>query len=138
MKFQRRKKPIVEALTFDELVEHGKKVPGANIVNGMPWSFDYNGCAFTHENDNLYLFVSDGQIMRMRRGDMLVTEGDDVRPVPFDHFVATYEAVACVVCRRTERCRCAGPLCPDCKEPATYRTPDGTYWCSMAHGWRAK
>ena len=37
-KFQ--KKPVeVEAITFDELVQHGREV-GGNIVNGMPWSFD--------------------------------------------------------------------------------------------------
>ena len=34
-----RKKPVViEAITFDELVEYGK-AHGGNIVDGMPWSF---------------------------------------------------------------------------------------------------
>ena len=43
-----RKKPVViEAITFDELVEHGRQ-SGA-IVNGMPWSFEYNGHPITHE-----------------------------------------------------------------------------------------
>lgn len=65
-------KPIfVEALTFDELVEFGRQ-NGANIVNGMPWSFSFNGLPVTHENDNEYL-VSD---YKMTRDDMLVWNGN--------------------------------------------------------------
>jgi len=37
------KKPVeIEAITFDELVAYGK-ANGGNMVNGMPWSFEYNG-----------------------------------------------------------------------------------------------
>src|SRR5688572_10568559 len=50
-----RKKPvIVEAITFEELVDYGK-ASGANIVNGMPWSFEYKGQPITHENDDCYI-----------------------------------------------------------------------------------
>jgi len=28
------------------------------------------------------------------------------------------------------------PKCPKCGEPATYQTPDGTFWDSSAHFWR--
>lgn len=43
-----------EVMTFPELVEYGKN-NGANIVNGMPWSFSINGRAISHENDECYL-----------------------------------------------------------------------------------
>jgi hypothetical protein len=56
MKYQLRKPETVEALTFDEFVEFGKSA-GANIVNGMPWSFTYAGRPVTHENDRCYLIV---------------------------------------------------------------------------------
>ena len=50
-----RKKPVViNAITFDEFVEYGK-THGGNIVNGMPWSFEYNGHPVTHGNDTCYL-----------------------------------------------------------------------------------
>jgi hypothetical protein len=36
------------------LVQHGRD-SGANIVGGMPWSFNYNGHPVTHENNQKYL-----------------------------------------------------------------------------------
>jgi hypothetical protein len=45
---QFRKKPVViTAITFDQLVAHGIAA-GGNVVNGMPWSFQYNGHPVTH------------------------------------------------------------------------------------------
>lgn len=87
-----RKKPVViEAITFDELVEHGKVV-GGNIVNGMPWSFDYNGHPITHENDDCYLIPTLEGTMRFNRGEMLITgvQGE-IYPCKPDIFEATYE-----------------------------------------------
>ena len=87
-----RKKPVViEAITFDELVEHGKVV-GGNIVNGMPWSFDYNGHPITHENDDCYLIPTLEGTMRFNRGEMLITgvQGE-IYPCKADIFEATYE-----------------------------------------------
>jgi len=50
-----RKKPVViEAITFEEFVQHGKDYEGSNIVNGYPWSFKYNNHPITHENDECY------------------------------------------------------------------------------------
>lgn len=72
MKYQT--KPVVfEALTFDELVEHGRNSPGVNIVNGMPWSFALDGKHITHENDDCYLVptMDDPGIVNMGRGDIL-------------------------------------------------------------------
>lgn len=89
-----RKRPVViEAITFDELVEHGRK-KGANIVNGMPWSFDYEGHPITHENDTCYLIPTLEGTMKMSRGDMLVTgiQGE-IYPCKRDIFEKTYEPV---------------------------------------------
>ena len=89
-----RTKPVViEAITFDELVEHGK-ANGANIVNGMPWSFSYNGHPITHENDDCYLIPTLEGIMRFERGDMLITGvKGEIYPCKPDAFAATYDAV---------------------------------------------
>jgi hypothetical protein len=90
MKF--RKKPVViEAITFDELVEYGK-ANGANIVNGMPWSFQYAGQPITHENDDCYLIPTLEGTMRFERGAMLITGvKGEVYPCARDIFDATYE-----------------------------------------------
>lgn len=80
----------VEAITFDDLVQHGIEA-GANIVNGMPWSFVYNDHAITHENDDCYLIPTLEGTMKFHRGDMLVTgiEGE-IYPVRGDIFEKTY------------------------------------------------
>jgi len=64
--------PIVEAITFDELVKHGLE-NGANVNNGMPWSWNYKGHPITHENDQCYL-ISPYDNNRMTPNDMLVTD----------------------------------------------------------------
>lgn len=63
-------------ITFDELVEYGKS-HGGNIVNGMPWSFTYEGCTVTHENNDCYLINKPGVVepLRFNRGDVLITSG---------------------------------------------------------------
>ena len=89
-----RKKPVViEAITFDELVAYGL-THGANIVNGMPWSFDYGGHPITHENDDCYLIPTLEGTMKMGRGDMLITGvKGEVYPCKPDIFAATYDPV---------------------------------------------
>ena len=92
MKF--RKKPVViEAITFDELVAHGIALSG-NVINGMPWSFTYNGHAITHENDDCYLIPTLEGTHQMRRGDMLITGvKGEIYPCKGDIFAMTYEPV---------------------------------------------
>ena len=92
MKF--KKKPVViEAITFDELVQHGIEA-GANIHNGMPWSFQYAGHPITHENDKCYLIVTLEGTMNMTPDDMLITGvKGEIYPCKKDIFDATYEAV---------------------------------------------
>lgn len=87
-----RKKPVViEAITFDELVEHGK-AQGVPIYDGMPWSFSYNGHPITHENNDCYLIPTLEGTMKMGRCDMLITGvKGEVYPCKRDIFDATYE-----------------------------------------------
>jgi hypothetical protein len=69
----------IAGISFDELVEYGK-ANGANIVNDMPWSFDYKGMSVTHENDRCYLICPPGRTLRFQPGEILVT-GSDIDPV---------------------------------------------------------
>lgn len=89
-----RKKPVeIEAITFDELVAHGR-ANGANIVNGMPWSFSYAGQPITHENDDCYLIPTLEGIMKFNRGEMLITGvKGEIYPCKADIFAATYDPV---------------------------------------------
>lgn len=87
-----RKKPVViEAFTFDELVQAGRDA-GANIVNGMPWSFDFRGRPISHENDDCYLIPTLEGTMKMGRDDMLIVGvKGELYPCKPDVFEATYE-----------------------------------------------
>lgn len=89
-----RKKPVViDAITFDELVEYGK-MNGGNIVNNMPWSFHYAGHPITHERDDCYLIPTSEGTMRFTPEDMLITGvKGEIYPCKLDIFYSTYEAV---------------------------------------------
>jgi hypothetical protein len=91
---QYRKKPeVIEAITFDELVEYGK-ANGANIVNDMPWSFNYKGQHITHENDDCYIIPTLEGSMKFMRGEMLITGvKGEIYPCKPDIFAATYDPV---------------------------------------------
>lgn len=90
-----RKKPVViEAISFVELVKYGLE-NGTSAVNGIPWSFNYNGHQITHENDECYLIPTLEGTMKMTPNDMLITgvQGE-IYPCKKDIFEATYEDVA--------------------------------------------
>jgi len=89
-----RKKPVeIEAITFDELVEYGKQV-GANIVNDMPWSFEYKGCQIFYENDKCYLILTLEGTHKFTPDDMLITGvKGEIYPCKSDIFEMTYEEV---------------------------------------------
>lgn len=89
-----RKKPVeIEAITFDELVEYGR-ANGANIINGMPWSFTYNNHPISHENDGCYLIPTLEGTMNFTPGDMLITGvKGEIYPCKLDIFELTYEKV---------------------------------------------
>jgi len=80
MAYYRKKPVVIEAITFQELIEYGKN-NGANIVNGVPWSFKYNGHAITHENDECYLILTLEGTMNFTPEDMLIT-GVSGRDIP--------------------------------------------------------
>jgi len=90
-----RKKPVeIEAITFDELVEYGKANCGGNIVNGMPWSFAYEGQHISHENDKCYLIPTLEGTMKFTPDDMLITGiKGEVYPCKKDIFFASYDLV---------------------------------------------
>lgn len=87
-----RKKPVVvEAITFDELIDHGR-FSGAPLHEGMPVSFDYAGHPVTHENDNCYLIPTLEGVMKFERGDMLITgTAGEIYPCKLAIFAEIYE-----------------------------------------------
>ena len=89
-----RKKPVVvEAITFDELVAYGI-ANSQNIVNGMPWSFNYEGHPITHENDDCYIISTLEGLHNMTPKDMLITGvKGEIYPCKIDIFEATYDPV---------------------------------------------
>lgn len=91
---QFRKKPVViEAITFDELVEYGLNKAETNIVKGMPWSFSYKGHPITHENDGCYLIPTLEGTLHFTPNDMLITGvKGEIYPCKLDVFEATYES----------------------------------------------
>lgn len=99
-KFQKRP-VVVRAIEFDDLVGHGlaewKKNPtGINVVNGVPWSFTYEGHPITHETDDCYLIPTLEGTMKFQRGDMLITGvKGEIYPCKMDIFDATYTRVPC-------------------------------------------
>lgn len=90
------KKPVeIEAITFEELVEYGRRCaqtqPGYLLINDMPWSFNYKGHPITHENDDCYLIPTLEGTMKFNRGDMLITGvKGEIYPCKMDIFEATY------------------------------------------------
>lgn len=91
-----RKKPVeIEAITFDEMVEHGRAVcSGDNIIDGFPWSFEYKGHPITHENNQCYLIPTLEGTHNMTPSDMLITgiQGE-IYPCKIDIFNETYDPV---------------------------------------------
>lgn len=91
-----RKKPVViNAITWDEFIEHGKKEVGeSGLVNGMPWSFEFNGHGVTHENDKCYLIPTLEGTHNMTPDDMLITGvKGEIYPCKIDIFEKTYEPI---------------------------------------------
>lgn len=88
-----KKKPVeIEAITWNELVQHGKDQVGEeNLNDGMPWSFKYKGHPLTHENDKCYLIPTKEGVMNMTPDDMLITgvEGE-IYPCKISIFEQTY------------------------------------------------
>ncbi len=71
-----RKPEIVEAVTFDEFLEYGKKnVKHSSLSsNDMPWSFDFRGLPVTHENDECYLITSQKDMLSFTPDHILTVD----------------------------------------------------------------
>lgn len=72
--------PRGETITFDALVAHGLAACRAegrehNIINGLPWSFDFHGIAVTHENDDCYILNTQAGAVRVNRDKPKINEG---------------------------------------------------------------
>ena len=88
--YRAKAKPC-EAFTFEELVEHGLKAEGSNIVDGVPWSFTLSGLAITHETNDCYLIPTRHGTLRFNRGDMLVIDRE-VYPMSREDFDKHFES----------------------------------------------
>jgi hypothetical protein len=84
----------VEAISFDEFVQHGRD-NGGNIVGGMPWSFKYKGYAVTHENDTRYLILrlTEPHTLNFFTDDMLVSTDDDIFIMKASQFHALFKSL---------------------------------------------
>jgi len=90
-----RKKPeTVDAITFSELVEYGRRQKGTSIVNNMPLSFDFKGRHVTHENDNCYIYGAFRGDITVGREEVLVfSDNGEISTCLIDTFKETHEKV---------------------------------------------
>lgn len=64
-------KPIAIVATFDEFVQYGVEF-AEHLVDGVPWSFTFNGAPVTHENDDAYIVGSAESNVTFHRGELLM------------------------------------------------------------------
>lgn len=64
---------VIEAITFEEFVEYGKRAKTETTIGEKLWSFKYSGHPVTQENDNRYLIKTLEGIMNLTPDDMLIT-----------------------------------------------------------------
>ncbi len=61
-----------EYTTFEDFIQVGR-ITG-NIVNSMPWSFNYKGIPVSHENDTRYLLCVNNKVLNFTDNDILILE----------------------------------------------------------------
>lgn len=89
----RRKSIVVEAVTFDEFIEIGKKFSGNEFME-IPWFFLYNGHPVTHDDDNTYLIPTPEGVYKFTRDHVLITGiKGEIYPCKIDIFNETYEKI---------------------------------------------
>ena len=95
VKYRRSIVKEVEALTFEEFVEYGKRQSGVIIVDGMPQSFEYKGNTVTRETDDQYLIKFSHALIdfNKNKGELIVTEGDDTFIVSEEMFHSTHDKI---------------------------------------------
>lgn len=98
MPLYRRKPVIIEAITFDELVCHGRAEyvrEGREMPYEMPGAFSYKGHPISHENDHCYVIPTLEGVAYLTPSDMLITGVDgEIYPCKRDMFLKTYEPVS--------------------------------------------
>lgn len=89
----RKKSVEVDVITWDEFIEYGLNHTD-NIVEGMPWSFEYKDHPITHENDQCYIIPTLEGFMRFTPEDVLITGvKGEIYPCKKDIFEETYEEI---------------------------------------------
>ena len=73
---------VVEAVTFEELIQYGL-TQTENIYNNMPWSFKYEGVPVTHETDDCYII---GGMDRFTPNHLLIIKDKEYSIVERDAF----------------------------------------------------
>lgn len=96
-KFQ-LKSPLVEAITFDELVKFGadQNPESAKEHDGFAWSFNYKGFQVTHETNECYLIPQQEGVledMRFTINDMLILSDDGLSIKTKSEFLESYECI---------------------------------------------
>lgn len=61
-------------LTFDEFVQYGLD-QNSNIVDGVPWSFDFQGLPVSHETNDKYLITTPGGVVPLNRYETITYSG---------------------------------------------------------------
>lgn len=88
------KSPELIAIGFAEIVEYGLSNT-KNIVDGMPWSFDYMGLPVTHENNECYLITTKEAVYQITPDTMLLAYGNGrVDTLKVEVFNMLYEFVS--------------------------------------------
>jgi hypothetical protein len=86
-----KKSTVVDAITFNELIEYGKQ-HAENMVNGIPWSFKYMGWPVTNETDDHYIIAVPGCMCHIKAGYVFgVYESGNVFLKHIDKFFADYK-----------------------------------------------
>lgn len=70
------------AYNFDMFIGYGLAKTD-NIVNGLPWSFDFYDSSVTHENNNEYIISTDIETFTFRREDIIEVVDDVIKNVYF-------------------------------------------------------
>ncbi len=91
--YKLKKPKVIEAITFNEFLEIGRKTPG-NETREFPWYFLFNGCPVTHENDKCYLIPTQDDVLKFTSEDVLIIdEYNKMYPCKIDIFKDLYESV---------------------------------------------
>jgi len=90
-KYKDKQGIVFEVMTWGEFIKYGID-NGANIINGMPWSFKLDGFPVTHENDSCYLiptphlFKIEESISNFTPNDVLLKYMGSYTPIDKDYF----------------------------------------------------